>query len=100
MIEHPTSDLVGQMTRPEHAPSPSWQEGASQTQAPKPELGKLAFVLSGGGSLGSVQVGRIEALIHHGIFPDLVVGTSVGALNGVWLAKDPTLDGPWTGWKH
>ena len=28
-----------------------------------------------------------------GYYPDLVVGTSVGALNGVWLAKDPTMDG-------
>ena len=31
--------------------------------------------------------------MQHGIFPDLVVGTSAGALNGVWLAKDPTMDG-------
>ena len=31
--------------------------------------------------------------MQHGIFPDLVVGTSVGDLNGVWLAKDPTMDG-------
>ena len=31
--------------------------------------------------------------MQHGIFPDLIVGTSVGALNGVWLAKDPTMNG-------
>ena len=54
---------------------------------------KLAFVLSGGGALGSVQVGCIQLLMEHGIFPDLIVGTSVGALNGVFLAKNPTLDG-------
>ena len=54
---------------------------------------KLAFVLSGGGSLGSVQVGCLEALLRQGIFPDLIVGTSVGALNGAFLAKDPTLEG-------
>ena len=54
---------------------------------------KLAFVLSGGGSLGSVQVGCIQLLMEHGIFPDLIVGTSVGALNGVYLANNPTLDG-------
>ena len=53
----------------------------------------MAFVLSGGGALGSVQVGCIQLLIEHGIFPDLIVGTSVGALNGVFLAKNPTLDG-------
>ena len=51
----------------------------------------VAFVLSGGGSLGSVQVGCLHALIEYGIRPDLIVGTSVGALNGVWLAMDPTL---------
>ncbi len=54
---------------------------------------KIAFVLSGGGSLGSVQVGCLEALMEYAIFPDLVVGTSVGALNGVMLAKNPTRDG-------
>ncbi|MEE9285530.1 MAG: patatin-like phospholipase family protein [Dehalococcoidia bacterium] len=53
----------------------------------------MAFVLSGGGSLGSVQVGCLEALMEYAIFPDLVVGTSVGALNGVMLAKNPTRDG-------
>ena len=37
---------------------------------------KLAFVLSGGGSLGSVQVGCLEALLQHGISPDLIVGTT------------------------
>ena len=66
---------------------------APGSRPPTPASGKLAFVLSGGGSLGSIQVGCIEALMQHGVFPDLVVGTSVGALNGVWLAKDPTLDG-------
>ena len=76
-----------------HTASPGWQEGPGHTGAPAPESGKLAFVLSAGGSLGSVQVGCIEALIRHGVFPDLVVGTSVGALNGVWMAKDPTLNG-------
>ena len=60
---------------------------------PVQESEKLAFVLSGGASLGSLQVGCLEALLQHGIFPDLIVGTSVGALNGAFLAKDPTLEG-------
>ncbi len=60
---------------------------------PGPPADKLAFVLSGGGALGSVQVGCIQGLMEDGIFPDLIVGTSVGALNGVFLAKNPTLDG-------
>ena len=92
MKEHPTSGQGRQVTGFGHTASPGWQEGPSHTQAPEPAPGKLAFVLSGGGSLGSVQVGCIQALLQHGVFPDLVVGTSVGALNGVWLAKDPTPD--------
>jgi len=45
-----------------------------------------AFVLSGGASLGSVQVGMALALEERGVVPDLIVGTSVGAINGGWLA--------------
>jgi len=45
-----------------------------------------AFVLSGGGNLGSVQVGMLQALWRAGIKPDFIVGTSVGAVNGGWLA--------------
>lgn len=45
-----------------------------------------AFVLSGGASHGSIQVGMALVLEEHGIVPDLIVGTSVGAINGAWLA--------------
>lgn len=45
-----------------------------------------AFVLSGGASLGSIQVGMLRALESAGIVPDLIVGTSVGAVNGAWIA--------------
>ncbi|MGH9187443.1 MAG: patatin-like phospholipase family protein [Acidimicrobiales bacterium] len=44
-----------------------------------------AFVLSGGGSLGAVQVGMLAALGERGIRPDLLVGTSVGALNAAYI---------------
>ena len=40
---------------------------------------RTAFVLSGGASLGAMQVGMLEALYEQGIAPDLLVGTSVGA---------------------
>ncbi|MBI4304920.1 MAG: patatin-like phospholipase family protein [Chloroflexi bacterium] len=53
----------------------------------------MAFVLSGGGALGSVQVGVLDALIGSGLRPDLIVGTSVGALNGAWLAAHPDPSG-------
>lgn len=45
-----------------------------------------AFVLTGGGNLGAVQVGMLDALHEQGIVPDLLVGTSVGALNAVYVA--------------
>jgi len=45
-----------------------------------------AFVLSGGNNLGAVQVGMLRALAENGIHPDLIVGASVGAVNGGWLA--------------
>jgi NTE family protein len=45
-----------------------------------------AFVLSGGGSLGAVQVGMLQALTDRGQKPDLLVGTSAGALNAAYLA--------------
>lgn len=45
-----------------------------------------AMVLSGGGSLGAVQVGMLQALAARGIEPDLLVGTSAGALNAGYVA--------------
>ncbi len=45
-----------------------------------------AFVLPGGGSLGAVQVGMLQALQVHGVRPDLLVGTSAGAVNAAWIA--------------
>ena len=52
-----------------------------------------ALVLPGGASLGAVQVGMTEALYEAGIRPDLIVGSSAGALNGAWLAAHPGPDG-------
>src|SRR5260370_16628632 len=54
---------------------------------------KTAFVLAGGGSLGAVQVGLLRALEAHGVKPDLVVGSSVGAINGAYYAAAPTAEG-------
>ncbi|KAA8962470.1 patatin-like phospholipase family protein [Mycobacterium sp.] len=52
-----------------------------------------AFVLSGGASLGSIQVGMLLGLAEAGIVPDLLVGTSVGAVNGGWVASRPDAGG-------
>jgi NTE family protein len=41
----------------------------------------VAFVFSGGTSLGAVQVGMLMGVFEANIVPDLLVGTSVGAIN-------------------
>jgi NTE family protein len=50
-------------------------------------LSPTAFVLSGGGSLGAIQVGMLSALYERDIRPDLIVATSVGAINGAFVAS-------------
>ncbi len=52
---------------------------------------RTAFVLSGGGNQGVSQVGMLRALLERGIVPDVVIGTSVGALNGAVVATDPVI---------
>jgi len=47
----------------------------------------VALVLGGGGSLGALQVGMLQVLNTAGVKPDVVVGTSVGALNGAVIAE-------------
>jgi NTE family protein len=54
---------------------------------------KTALVLAGGGSLGAIQVGMLHSLAARGIAADMVVGSSVGALNGAYYAGNPTLQG-------
>lgn len=55
--------------------------------------GGTAFVLAGGGSHGAVQVGMLQALVAAGVVPDVILGTSVGAINGVLFASEPTVAG-------
>ena len=50
---------------------------------------RTAFVLSGGASLGAVQAGMLRALYERGIAPDLILGASVGAVNGAYIASRP-----------
>lgn len=54
---------------------------------------KTAFVLAGGGSYGAVQVGMLRALCALDIRPDLVTGSSVGAINGAFYAGIPSASG-------
>ena len=50
------------------------------------EEGRLAFVLSGGGARGAFQAGALKALFENNIRPEILVGTSIGAINAAFLA--------------
>ncbi len=54
------------------------------------QAGPVAFVLSGGGNLGALQIGMLRALVERDVRPDMVIGCSVGAINGAALAEDPS----------
>lgn len=58
-----------------------------------PRAPLTAYVLGGGGVLGSSEVGMVRALAESGVRPDLVLGTSIGALNGAFIAADPGPEG-------
>lgn len=51
---------------------------------------RTAWVLGGGGNLGSIQVGMLRALADRGERPDVVLGCSVGSLNALAVAADPS----------
>ena len=55
-----------------------------------PTAGKVAYVLGGGGQLGAHEVGMLRALLERELVPELVLGTSVGAINGAAVATEPT----------
>jgi NTE family protein len=57
------------------------------------ERSRTAFVFAGGGSFGAIHVGMLHSLASRGITADMVVGSSVGALNGAYYAGNPTLEG-------
>jgi NTE family protein len=57
------------------------------------DTAKTAFVFAGGGSFGAIQVGMLHSLVAAGVTADIVVGSSVGAINGAYYAGAPTLKG-------
>jgi NTE family protein len=54
---------------------------------------EVAFVLGGGGVLGAHEVGMLRALAETSIAPDVILGTSIGAVNGAMFAGNPTVGG-------
>jgi NTE family protein len=75
------------MRRP---PATVFRHATREAPADRP---RVAFVLSGGGNQGVAQVGMLRALIERDIVPDVVIGTSAGALNGCAVAYSPTIAG-------
>jgi NTE family protein len=70
------------------------ERGRNVGRKPNPTRSrKTAFVFAGGGSLGAVEVGMLKALVAAGIRADLVVGSSVGALNAAYFAARPNENG-------
>ena len=70
-------------------PVAQMQTGRRSVPKPDSRRPRTAFVLSGGASLGAVQIGMLQALYERGIAPDLLVGTSAGALNAAFVASRP-----------
>lgn len=57
-------------------------------RAAHPDDARVAFVLAPGGAAGAYQAGALEALAEHGVRPDLLIGTSSGALNTLGVVLD------------
>ena len=60
---------------------------------------KRALVLSGGGGRGAYHVGVLRFLEEHEWYPDVVVGTSIGAVNGAALASGHNAHSLWALWR-
>src|SRR4051812_42372667 len=90
---------IPRKTDPEPADEPTmgtklpFPAGRRARTAHDPAEPRTAFVLSGGGNQGVSQVGMLRALLERGIVPDVVIGTSAGALNGAGVAYAPNLTG-------
>jgi NTE family protein len=81
-----------------------WMDGSSEDTEEGDDTGEgydededdrqiTALVLGGGGTRGAVQIGMLQVLSEHGFVPDRIYGSSVGAVNGVAFAGDPTRSG-------
>jgi NTE family protein len=91
--------VIPHKPRPEAADEPTmgtklpFPAGHRARPAADDDRPRTAFVLSGGGNQGVSQVGMLRALLERGIVPDVVIGTSAGALNGAAVAYAPNLTG-------
>ena len=86
----PQREPADEPTMGTRLPFPAGHRARRASGPPRP---LTAFVLSGGGNQGVSQVGMLRALLERGIVPDVVIGTSAGALNGAAVAYAPNLTG-------
>lgn len=79
------------MTPPVVAELPRSRAGAGRSRIgpTRSHHPHTAFVLSGGASLGAIQAGMLHALYEREIVPDVLIGTSAGALNAAFVASRP-----------
>jgi NTE family protein len=91
VIPHkPRPETADETTMGTKLPFPAGHRARPSADDDRP---RTAFVLSGGGNQGVSQVGMLRALLERGIVPDVVIGTSAGALNGAAVAYAPNLTG-------
>ena len=83
----------GSADHPQMGARLAFPTGGRRHAQPPPVGPRTAFVLSGGGNQGVSQVGMLRALLEREIVPDVVIGTSAGALNGAAIAYAPNLTG-------
>jgi NTE family protein len=67
--------------------------GEADEEEEDEEEEQVALVLAGGSTRGAIQIGMLQVLAEHGFVPDRIYGSSVGAINGVGFAADPTREG-------
>ncbi|MDQ3986142.1 MAG: patatin-like phospholipase family protein [Actinomycetota bacterium] len=79
------------MSKPAGRPAPSRAQWLRRLALRRRD--RVAFVFSGGGPLGGLQVGSLKALFEFGIVPEIAVGSSVGALNATFIAFNPSTGG-------
>jgi NTE family protein len=50
----------------------------------------ITFVMSGAANFGAMQAGALEVILDGGMQPGMLVGSSAGALNAIFMAADPS----------
>lgn len=65
----------------------------------EPSTQRWGLILTGGGNRGAAQAVALGALFETGFEPELIVGVSVGAINGAYLAFHPNLKGVAAIWR-